>query len=44
MALGARLGAWRSVPPPDAVLGRSVGAKSYLRLGSAGPEPGRICV
>jgi hypothetical protein len=32
MALGARLGAWRSVPSPDAYLGRAVGAKSALDL------------
>jgi hypothetical protein len=39
----ARMGTWRSMPLQDAVLGRSVGAKSCLRFGSTGSEPGRFC-
>jgi hypothetical protein len=37
------LGTWRSVPPLDVDLERSVGAKSSLHCGFAGPEPGRVC-
>jgi hypothetical protein len=29
--------------PPDADLGRLVGAKSILRCGFMGPEPDRVC-